>query len=54
MIIFAATLIHKFEFKSLDGECPPGLPSLPPLNRYGGGVEFPARSWKVRMKRRIQ
>ena len=51
ILLLAATLLHQFELMSVDGG-PLSPPSPPLLSRYGGGMEFPAVPWQVRMKYR--
>ena len=51
VLLIASTILHQFEMSSVDGE--PLQPPVPEsTSRYGGGTEFPARHWTVRLKYR--
>jgi hypothetical protein len=49
VILFAATILHVFEISSVDGK-ELQLPGYTPPDRFGGGAEFPARPWQVRLR----
>ena len=52
VLLFASTILHQFEIQSIDESLPLELPFPPPVSRFGGGVELPARPWRVRIKYR--
>jgi hypothetical protein len=52
ILLLASTLLHQFEITSVDGDTPLEPPVPESTSRYGGGTEFPARHWTVRLKYR--
>lgn len=51
ILAFACGFLRQFEVSSVDGG-ELQMPAPAPTWRYGGGVEFPATPWRVRLKYR--
>lgn len=51
VLLIVSTILHQFEISSVDGKSlQPPVPES--TSRYGGGTEFPARHWTVRLRYR--
>jgi hypothetical protein len=51
ILVFVCGFLRQFEVLSLEGE-EFRMPVPASAGRYGGGVEFPASPWRVRIRNR--
>ena len=52
VLLLASIILHQFEIRSADESSSLQPPAPESTSRYGGGTEFPARHWTVRLKYR--